>query len=120
VLAYVALGVGVVGLGAGTVFALQSKSKRSDADAANTKLVARCGSFCSADDPDAKHVASLDDSARSAKTLSIVSYVVGGVGVAAGVTLLVVGKKHKNEAPASATTLSTWLGIGSAGVRGTF
>jgi hypothetical protein len=119
VLAYVALGVGVVGLGAGTLFALQSKSKRSDADSAANQLPTTCGSPCSADNPAAQHVASLDDSARSAKTIAIVSYVVGGVGVATGVTLLVLGKKHKDEAPASAT-ISPWLGLGSAGVNGTF
>jgi len=116
--AYLAFGVGAVGLGVGTLFALRSKSKRSDADSAFAQLDARCHSLCSADDPAAKNVASLDDAARSAQTLSIVGFAVGGAGIATGVTLLVLGS-HKSEAPQGAS-LQPWLGLGSAGIRGSF
>lgn len=114
--AYVAFGVGAVGLGVGTLFALRSKSKRSDADKADAQLEPRCP--CSVDDPDAKNVASLDDAARSAKTLSIVGFALGGAGVATGVTLLVLST-HKSEAPQGAS-VQPWFGLGSAGLRGSF
>jgi len=112
---YVALGVGVVGLGMGTVFGLSSKSKRSDANAADAKLEPTCP--CSADDPAAKNVASLDNSARSAMTLSIVGFAVGGVGIATGVTLFVLSGKHQEKA---AARIEPWVGLGSAGLRGAF
>jgi hypothetical protein len=116
--AYVALGVGAVGLAVGTVFALRSKSKRSSADSAFATLDARCQSRCSADDPEAQNVASLDDAARSAKTVSIVGFALGGVGIATGVTWLLLGS-HSSEAP-KAASVEPWLGLGSAGLRGSF
>jgi hypothetical protein len=113
---YVALGVGVVGVGLGTVFALKSKGKRSDAD----KLTDECGSGCLASDPRAAEISSLDDDARSAKTMATIGFVVGGVGLATGVTLfLLSGHKGKSET-ARTTQIQPWVGLGSAGVRGSF
>jgi hypothetical protein len=113
---YAAAGVGVLGLIGGTVFALKSKSKRSDADSLYEK---GCSAGCDASDPAAKQVSSLDDSARSAKTLSIVSFVVGGVGLAAGGTLFFLSNKHK-ETPQAAFSIQPVIGFGSAGVVGRF
>jgi hypothetical protein len=107
---YVAFGVGALGLAGGTVFMLQSAGKRSDAD----KLCTLPGGACDVSVED--KVRSLDSDADSAATLGIVGFVVGAVGVGAGVTLLVLSSK-KNE---SATTVSPWIGLNSAGVRGTF
>lgn len=114
---YVALGVGVVGLGAGTLFTLQSSSKRSDADA----KFEECGgeSGCTSDNPLSSEVDALDNDARSAMTLGIVGFVVGGVGLAAGATLFVLsmdeGKSASNE-----PRVSAFVGLGSAGLRGQF
>ena len=110
--AYVAAGVGVVGLGLGTVFGLTSKGKRSDADAANAEL--HCP--CRKDDPQAQKVAGLDDDARKAQTLSIVGFVVGGVGIATGVTLFVLSNKHEEKS----AFIAPYIGLGAAGFRGAF
>jgi hypothetical protein len=112
---YAALGVGVVGLGLGTVFALKSASARSDAD-----------ELC----PDANRcpvryrseVEGLDDDAASAQKLAIVGFAVGGVGIAAGVTLFLLSGKKQDATPAtaSAVRVNPWIGYRSAGVTGTF
>ena len=113
---YVGLGVGVVGLGLGTVFLLQASSKRKDADA----LCDLPGGKC----PDSKagEIDSLDKDANSASTLGVVSMVVGGIGVAAGVTLLVLSSsKGSSSAKAhKAPTVVPWVGYKSAGVLGRF
>jgi hypothetical protein len=118
---YVGFGVGAVGLALGTVFVLQSSGKRKDADAAAKDLEdTGCsidGGTCDADSPGAKKVAQLDDEASSAKTLGIVGFVVGGVGVAAGVTLFILSSKK--EEPKSAY-VTPYVGLGSVGVRGAF
>lgn len=113
---YVALGVGVVGLGLGTFFVLRSSSKRKDANAAYNA----CGSPCLDSNPKSSEVASLDNQARSAKTLAAVGYVVGGVGVAAGVTLFVLSRHHHSAEHADAPSVHPWVGLRSAGVTGTF
>jgi hypothetical protein len=111
---YAAFGVGVAGLAMGGIFAAQSSSKRKDADEA----YAQCGgdTGCRTTNPLSQRVDELDDSARTAKTLSIVGFALGGVGVATGVTLFILSANHKNER----ASLQPWLGVGSAGVRGTF
>jgi hypothetical protein len=108
---YAALGVGAVGLGLGTMFALQSAGKRKDADG-----------YCP--DPDRCPVAlrdtvnGLDDEARKAQVMSAIGFAVGGVGVAAGVTMLVLSGK-KSE-PATTATVRPWIGPLSGGVSGSF
>ncbi len=72
---YIALGVGVVGLGVGTVFGLRSFSKRDEA-APNCP-----GNVCNKTGKD------LGDEAHSAANISTVGMVVGLAGVATGVTL---------------------------------
>lgn len=114
--AYVALGVGAVGLGAGTFFVVRSASKRADAD----KKFEECGGAtgCRKDDPLSAEVSSLDRAAGSAKTLGIIGFAVGGAAVATGVTLFVLsGGRKKTTADVS---VSPWVGLGNAGLRGTF
>jgi hypothetical protein len=109
---WVAFGVGAVGLGLGTVFALQAKSKSDDAS-----------SQCHQPGPDGQsnwctpQAGSLYDDARSARTIAIVGFVVGGVGVAAGTTLLVLGLQKPK---ATAARVIPWVGLGSAGLSGRF
>jgi hypothetical protein len=114
--AYIALGVGALGLGAGTFFVLRSSSKRSDADELYEE---RCQPSCLVGDPAAEEVAALDDDARSAQTLGIISYVVGGVGVAAGVTLLVLGGSE-SQAANDGLKIRPYLGVARAGLTGSF
>jgi hypothetical protein len=113
---YVAYGVGAVGLGLGTYFLIDSRGKRSDADAKNDQCEAQLR--CSANDPLAKEVDDLDDQARSALTLSIVGFAVGGVGIATGTALLLLSPSDE-EAHAS-FTIQPVIGLGTAGVAGTF
>jgi len=55
---------------------------------------------------------------NTARTLSIVGYVVGGVGVATGLALVLTAPK--TPAPTNKAHIEPWIGIGSAGLRGTF
>ena len=113
---YVAFGVGALGLGAGTYFLIDSRSKRSDADAKAEECAAR--GPCLASDPLAGEVASLDDDARSALTLSIVGFAVGGVGIATGTALLLMSSS--NETQTSGFSIRPLIGLGTAGVVGKF
>ena len=117
--AYVALGVGAVGLGAGVFFTLQSASKRSDADDAYAKCASQgANGECKESDPLSGEVASLDDEAGSAKTLAIVGYALGGVGIVTGVTLLLLDGPSGGSA--SEPSIQPWVGYRSVGVTGTF
>lgn len=115
--AYVAFGVGAVGLGVGTIFGLTSKNKRSQADDAFQQCGGATG--CMNDDPLSQQVSSLDDSARTHKTISIVGFVAGGLGVGAGVALFVLSRRH-DDAPASSWSIAPRIGLGNAAVTGTF
>ena len=111
---FAALGVGAVGLGVGTVFGLQSMGKRSDADD-----LCPDPNRCPLSQKD--KVEGLDEDARKAQTLATIGFIAGGVGVAAGVTLFVLsGKKQDQTAQQRGPTIHPWLGLGSAGVTGTF
>jgi hypothetical protein len=113
---YVALGVGVVGVGLGTVFLLSANSKQKDADSA---FDACGGKACSG--PDRAKVDSLDSDVATSKTLSLTSFVVGGAGLATGVTLLVLSGKHQSEPTAQRTPrVQPWVGYRSVGLSGTF
>ena len=110
---YVAFGVGVVGIAAGTVFALKANSKYSDGNA-----------LCDGQDPcqlspaQAAQREQLGKDGDSAKTLSIIGFVAGGVGVAAGTTLFILsGKKDREPAQAG---IHPWIGLGWAGLSGRF
>jgi hypothetical protein len=111
---YVAFGVGALGLIGGTVFTLQSASKRSDAD----EKFAQCGgdAGCTNENPLSGQVDQLDQDAGSAQTLGIVGFALGGVGVAAGVTLLMLSSGGDSQQ----ASVEPWLGLGTAGVRGRF
>jgi hypothetical protein len=111
--AYAAFGVGAVGLGLGTVFIIQRGSKRSEAD----DLYSQCAPTCPPATQD--EIADLDSSADSAGTLATVGFIVGGVGIASGVTLLLLSSKQAPTESAQAH-IEPWIGLGSAGVRGTF
>jgi len=110
---YVAFGVGAAGLAVGTVFALKASSKYSDGNA-----------LCNGQDPcelsqaDADRREQLGKDGDSAKTISIIGFVAGGVGVAAGTTLFILSGKKESE-PARAG-IHPWIGLGSVGLNGRF
>jgi tetratricopeptide (TPR) repeat protein len=94
VLPYVVGGVGVAGLAAGAVFGLMAGSKRDDAVAA----------------PGQRDSLDLEDQAKSRATLANVSFVVGGVLLAAGVTWWVL---DLNASKKSASIPAMRVGLGA-------
>jgi hypothetical protein len=108
---WIAVGVGVAGMAAGTFFVIKNHSDRSDANAL-------CNSSgC----PESKRseIASFDDSANSAATLSWISYGVGAAGLIGGAVLLWVG--HGKPARAHTGQVTPWFGGARAmGVRVVF
>jgi hypothetical protein len=113
--AYAALGVGVLGIGAGTYFFLaRSKAKGDASDAFDA-----CAPDCTASER--RHIDDLDSKAASRGTFSAVSFIVGGVGAIAGVTLLVLDAGHSDASKsASKSQLRGWVGPGSLGLSGSF
>ncbi len=113
-LGFVGLGVGAAGLGVGVVTGLMATSRYNSAK--NECPAHRCvtGSTGAQD----------LDAFRSLRTVSTIGYVVGGVGVAAGVALLLTAPHAKpaaeNRAARELPHWTPWLGFGSAGVAGTF
>jgi hypothetical protein len=114
---YVSLGVGVAGIAVGTVFGLKAKSKYNQANDITDR---ECpgGGDCMPVGSVYDEWQQLGDDADSAKTLSLVGFIVGGVGVATGVTLFVLSSGKKDE-PAAAK-VEPYLGLGALGVRGSF
>jgi hypothetical protein len=114
--AYVALGAGVVGLGMGTIFGLSAKSHYSDA---NDITSDNCPSSGPCDLPGAlfDERQGLGNDGDTAKTLSIVGFAVGGVGLAAGITLFVLSNKKEG---AAAARVEPYVGVGQLGLRGGF
>ncbi len=110
---YVAFGVGVVGLGAGTLFALQAKGDYDDANAF-------CPSFpCNLTQDRADQREELADSADGKKTLAIVGFAAGGVGLAAGTALFLMSS-GQSEQPATGLDVRPFVGFNSVGVTGGF
>jgi len=111
---YVALGVGVVGVGAGSYFAIKSSGKRSDAD----DLYDACGNACPASDPRTEEIQTLDSDAASLKTNAIIGFIVGGVGLAGGATLFFLS--GKDDTKTQSASIAPWIGVQSVGVTGSF
>jgi len=101
---WVALGVGGAGLATGVVTALLAGGKKSTLDD-------ECNS--SACPPSAE---SDLDSYRTLRTTSIIGYAVGIAGAGAGAVLLLTAPESKPEA----ASVTPYVGLGSAGVRGAF
>lgn len=106
-LAYVAGGVGVVGIGVGSYFGLRAISKGNESE-----------EHCKEKLCDARGV-ELDDQASTAATISNVGFGVGVLGLATGVTLFVISQPDGPEAAPrtpSAVTVVPAIGAGSSGV----
>jgi len=113
---YVAAGVGLIGLGVGTAFAFKAKSKSDDGNALYAK------NHCPSCTPALKQeIQDLDSQHNSAKTLATVGFVVGGVGIAAGVTMFILSSGSDTPAaPPKAAWVAPWLGPGAVGLSGGF
>lgn len=116
-LAYVALGVGGVGLVVGGITGAMALGKKGD-------LKSCVDTRCPSKDQDAL------DSAKSMATISTVGFGVGVVGVGLGVVLLLTGGGDSSRADSAAHAVAKggfssvrvepWLGATSAGLSGTF
>jgi len=103
--AFVALGVGAVGLGVGVTTGLMATSKHQSAE--DSCPEGRCVEGSSgADDAEAF---------RNLRTLSTIGYVVGAVGIGAGVTLWLTAPKRTEQAK-----VGVFVGPSSTGLRGRF
>jgi hypothetical protein len=80
---FVALGVGAAGVGTGIVTGLMATSKHSSAKSGCPGSVCVAGSQGESD----------LEAFRTLRTVSTIGYIVGGVGAAAGVTLLILAPK---------------------------
>ena len=98
ILAIVAGGVGVVGLGVGAAFGLIAMSKKSDAQSA-------CPNQCATADGVSKW-----NDAASAGNISTIGFIVGGVGVAGAAVLWLT-------APNTSHGASTQVGLGPGGLQ---
>ncbi|MBK9002156.1 MAG: tetratricopeptide repeat protein [Myxococcales bacterium] len=107
-LAYVALGVGVVGVGVGAFMGLQAKSTKSDIDA-------KCqNGVCGEDQRD------LYDKGKTQANISTAGFIVGAVGLGVGTVLLLTGGKGKVEGKTEARRVTPYVGPKHVGVYGQF
>lgn len=107
VAAWTSIGVGAVGLAVGTVFGVLALSTKStlDRDCVNKACPASSQSDVNA--------------LGTRATVSTVGFGVGIVGIGVGAVLLLTS--HGTEAPPpTATRITPWVGIGAAGLGGTF
>jgi len=107
VLPWIAFGVGGVGLGLGAVTGILAMGKHSD-------LSKVCTPSCGPDQQ------SNLDSYHTLGTLSTVGFIVGGIGAATGVTLLLLQPKASADAAPATPAARLVIGPGSIGAVGSF
>jgi hypothetical protein len=108
--AYASFGVAAVGVGVGVLFALKSKGSREQADAMCN------GDQCPVSRRD--QIRGLQDDANNQGRVAWIGFALGGVGAAAGVTLLVLQAQRAETG--TRTGISPFVGFASAGVAGRF
>lgn len=112
--AYLALGVGGVGVALGTVFTIQHFSKKGKADELFDER--GCNSGCTTGDR--ADVEDIDGEAATAGTVGLIGYGVGAVGLGAGLALLLLGPPQASID--SGATIHPYFGWGQAGLHGKF
>jgi hypothetical protein len=103
---YAGFGVGAAGFAVGTILAAATLSKASS-------IVTNCSdTSCEQSTKDAAH------SARDLGTAAVVAYTVGFIGVGVGLADLILYRRDPSAA--SDRSIHPWIGVGAAGVRGSF
>lgn len=116
--AYAALGVGVAGVAVGTIFGLKAQSRKSEFNElcpTHPSCVVPPG-----DETTGPRLERLQEESNSARTLSTVGFIAGGVGLAAGTALFFLSSDSGGADTATARHVTPWIGLGSAGVNGRF
>jgi hypothetical protein len=109
----VSLGVSAAAGGLGTYFLLQGLGTRSDSNA----IFDSCNPSRSCTPEQQEDILALDREARTPIALAVTGYVVAGVGLATGITLLVLDSDRSAAASASVVPL---IGPGFVGATGRF
>jgi hypothetical protein len=107
--AVIAFGVGAAGLAVGGVFGMLSLAETGD-----VKDQCDTSGTCPKDQADEL------DSAKTKGNISTIGFAVGGAGLVAGVVLLVVGGSKAEASTSRHAPVEPWIGLGQAGVSGTF
>ncbi|MCA9644770.1 MAG: hypothetical protein KC492_28970, partial [Myxococcales bacterium] len=115
--AYIGFGVGVVGLALGTVFLLQAGSTQDDSDKLYDEGL--CKFKTGFDSSKCTESNTLNEDAASQRTLSGISFGVGGAALVAGVVMFILSsgdsKSARNE-----PHVTPWVGLNSMGMSGSF
>ncbi len=119
VAAYASFGVGALGLGLGTYFLVKASNARKDADAlyGQCRAISPQGNCGTVRD----QFASKDNAADGQRAIGVTGLVVGGVGVAAGITLLILDAHgSRQSARHDAPRVTPVIGLNTLGLAGTF
>ncbi len=112
--AYASLGVGLLGVGAGTAFAVLSSNKYDEANSMCPNTVR-----CELSGAEIDERTGLGEDGDQLKTFSLVGFIVGGAGLATGTALLVWGGPS-NKTEATTASVKPYLSPTSVGVLGSF
>jgi hypothetical protein len=108
--AIASFGVGAAGVGVGTAFALKKSSL--DAEIERTCRADGC--------PGTEQNLEREDDANAAGLVATIAFIGAGAGIATGVTLLLLDRGEQADDRRPSASVSPWLGLGSAGLRGRF
>jgi hypothetical protein len=122
-----ALAIGLAGVGLGTYYIVKAQDPASEAD----RLYSKCPITSdgnsqetrSCDKPSAARIDELDSRTGSYRVRSLASYVVGGVGLLLGTTLIILYGNSGSTSSASTAPglhIQPWIGVRSVGLSGTF
>lgn len=113
----IGFGVAAAGGAVGTVFLLKGISRQDEADS-KYREVCPVPASCPQQAVDT-YVAPIDNDATSKKNVALVSYIAGGAGLATGITLLILDQ-NRNSSRLGRQTLMPLVGLGYAGLAGSF
>lgn len=119
--------VGIAGVVVGALFVAKGGSTQADADQAAADYgCTGGGTVCpkpqtAAEQKAVQNINDLDSRAARQKTIGTIGLAVGGVALAGGVVMLILGKPHAPAAqPPKKASVEPWFGGNSLGLRGTF
>jgi hypothetical protein len=109
-------GVAVAGGVVGTVFLVQGLDRQREADNRYAEL---CPNKCADETLIDQEITPIDNDAVNKKNVALGSYIVGGVGLVAGITFLVLDQGRSSSSVAGARVRPV-LGLNYAGLAGSF